>query len=286
MQLEKIISLANKNSELQFRAMERSLRATGCDLPLWVIPYNDEKFELPPNASWWEIPEIINWINTNKLWPAFKKIQCLTTGNFQFVDSDIIFFRNPEEILKPFDGFITSCTHWNNPAHTYTPESIVFLKRKSTTWPKFIFNSGQWACNAKLYDVNELIDFCEHNYVDTLFRKNYDYKDQAGINLLVNYKNIKITNLTLPPVNMESTWAGDYLDEQSFRRFEENEKPYIIHWAGTPVEHNRFINQYLFKFLDQQQQNSILCRPRKKGKSVASLVKEKIRKTYYFIREF
>ena len=33
--------------------MERSLRAVGCDLPLLVIPYDEDLFELPPNAEWW-----------------------------------------------------------------------------------------------------------------------------------------------------------------------------------------------------------------------------------------
>jgi len=266
--------------------MERSLRATGCNLPLWVIPYDNNRFELPANAAWWEIPEILNWADENKLWPAFKKIQCLTTDNFQFVDSDIIFFSNPAEVLQPFDGFITSCTHWNNPAHTYTPESLVFLKEKSTTWPKFVFNSGQWACDSALYEVKELIHFCEHHYIDTLFKKNYLYKDQAGINLLVNYKNITITNLTLPPVNMESTWAGDYLDEYAFKKFEENKKPYIIHWAGTPVENNRFINQYLFKFLNEEQQKVMLSGNKKKPGSIADVLKEKFKKTYHFIKGF
>jgi hypothetical protein len=38
MKIDKIISMANQKVRLRFLAMERSLRATGCQLPLWVIP--------------------------------------------------------------------------------------------------------------------------------------------------------------------------------------------------------------------------------------------------------
>jgi hypothetical protein len=284
--LKKIISLANKKSELAFCAMVRSLRATGCNLPVWVIPFDNNTFELPENCTWWDMPEITGWVDKNQLWPAFKKIQCLTTDNYQFVDSDVIFFKDPAAVLLPFGGFITSCTHWNNPSHTYTPESLVFLKKKSTTWPKLIFNSGQWACESKLYETAEMIHFCETSYTDTLFRKNYLYKDQAGINLLVNYKNVPITNLTLPPVNMESTWAGDYLDDFSFNKFEQNDKPYLVHWAGTPVENNKFINSCLFKFLSRNEQELILSANLKIPKSGLDLLKEKARKTARFIKDF
>src|SRR5687767_1628885 len=100
MKLEAIISLANKKCEMEFLAMERSLRATGCNLPLLVIPYDHNLFKLPPNSDWWNISEITKWVDHNKLWPAFKKIQCLTIANYQFVDSDVIFFENPASILE------------------------------------------------------------------------------------------------------------------------------------------------------------------------------------------
>ena len=67
MKIDKIISLANKNVKLRFLAMERSLRDTGCDLPLLVIPYNDNLFDLPKGSTWWEIPEMIQWLNREKL---------------------------------------------------------------------------------------------------------------------------------------------------------------------------------------------------------------------------
>ena len=256
MNLERIVTLANKNSEIRFLAMERSLRATGCTLPLYVIPYDDNKFDLPENSTWWEMPEILNWISKNNLWPAFRKIQCLTIANYQFVDSDVIFFKNPVETLKPLTGFITSCTHWMAPEHTYTDETLKYLKAKSTTWTKLVFNSGQFGCDKILYEQHELMRFCETNFTETLFHKNYLYKDQPGINILVNCADVEIVNVTMPPVSMVSTWAGDYLDEASFQRFEQNDKPYFVHWAGIALTSRNYIHQYFYKFLTAQESDA------------------------------
>lgn len=256
MQITKIISLSNKKSEIPFLAMCRSLRMTGCNLPVWVIPYDKEKFELPDNCIWWEIPEVIDWVNKNEIWPAFKKIQCLLTNNYQYIDSDVVFLSNPSLVLNNVDGFVTSCTHWHNPAETVNEETINYFKNKSTTWPKLVFNSGQWACDTALYELEELLHFCENNYTDTLFYKTNIYKDQAGINLLVNQKNIKISNLTLPPYNMASTWAGDYLSISRIIYLEAlNDKPYIIHWAGVSMSNREGIHKYFFDLLQENEKN-------------------------------
>ncbi|MFP5042060.1 hypothetical protein [Parasediminibacterium sp. JCM 36343] len=251
MVLDKIITIANSNSQLRFLAMVRSLRAVGCTLPVWVIPYDNQLFELPDNCIWWDMEPIASWIEKNKLWPAFKKIQCFTVKNYQFVDSDIIFQKNPEEVLETHKGFITSCLHWNNPAHTTTDETIVAYKNQTTTWHKLVFNSGQWACDKVLYpDENMLTNYCENNFRETLFTNNYNYKDQAGINILVLKSKVAITNITLPPFNMESTWAGDYVDAGFEKYWVEQEKmPYLIHWAGCNMCVPRAVDELFYQYL-------------------------------------
>src|SRR4051794_2008877 len=120
MQIDKIITLANSKVRLRFLALERSLRETGCKLPLWVIPYDDDRFELPENSIWWEVNEITNWLKSQGAHPMMRKYQCLTVGNYQFVDSDVIFLVNPEHALRQVNGFVTSCGHWHDASHTYT----------------------------------------------------------------------------------------------------------------------------------------------------------------------
>ena len=66
--------------------------------------------------------------------------------------------------------------------------------------------------------------------------------------MLVNLSQVKISNLTLPPVNMESTWAGSYEDD-NFEEYwiDESRKPYLLHWAGVywPVAVDRLLDNFL-----------------------------------------
>jgi hypothetical protein len=251
MQLENIITLANRPVRLRFLAMERSLRATGCDLPLLVIPYNEDKFELPANATWWEMPGILDWLKQEKAHPMMAKYQCLTVGNYQYVDSDVVFLRNPATVLAEQGGFIASCGHWNNPGDATTAESIRFLRERSTTWQSKTFNAGQFACDRPLFTEESLRATClDPRYIGTCLR--FAYHDQPGMVLLVHVSGVPVSNLTLPPVGMESTWADDYLDENFESTWQgENRKPYLIHWAGCDMAAARPIDRLFTDFLTE-----------------------------------
>jgi hypothetical protein len=267
MKLEKIISYANKASELRFVAMVRSLRATGCDLPVWVIPYDDDKFILPDNCLWWEMDEVTALINQYGLHPMKRKFQCLLTSNYHFVDADIVFLSNPELALKNLDGFISSCGHWNNPEHTFVPSTLKLFKEKSTTWQKSVFNSGQFACDIALYDFKTLKTAIQN----PLHKEALDSHDQISINLFVFLSNIKVTNVTLPPYNRESSWAGDYSDHD-FRHYwiNESKKPYLVHWAGYKMAIDKPIDQLFLNYLTTTEKEELLIQLRvlKKNKSV------------------
>lgn len=254
MQLEKIITLANHKTRLRLLAMIRSLRAAGSHLPVWVIPYDDDRFELPVDCIWWEDKRITGWLTgRHHAHHVMRKYQCLTECNYQFADADVIFLRNPEKVLQPHTGFITSCGHWHNPGHTTTKEVLAFFNQTTTVWQQKVFNSGQFACDKKLFNADELKTVSEDkNYCATCF--DFKYHEQPGINLLVNLSGVEITNLTLQPYFMESTWAGDYPDSD-FERFwkKENNKPYLIHWAGCSMNINRPIDKLFLNFLTDEE---------------------------------
>ena len=248
MKLEKIISMANQKVQLRFLAMERSLRAAGCQLPLLVIPYDDNLFELPEGSTWWEIPEITNWLNAEQAHPTMRKYQCLTVGNYQFVDADVCFLRNPEAVLASHSDFITSCGHWRDPSGTCTPASQRLMSSKSTLWQRDVFNTGQFACDRALFTVESLkATALQSDFIETCLRCSYN--EQPGLNLLVFASGVDITNLTLPPIHMESTWAGDYPGEYTPYWIDPHRQPYLIHWAGTAMDIPRPINQIFYNFL-------------------------------------
>jgi hypothetical protein len=254
MQLDKIITLANRPVRLRVLALERSLRATGCDLPLHVIPYNDDRFDLPAHSSWWEMPSLLAWLRQEKAHPMMYKYQCLTVGNYQYVDSDVVFLRNPATVLAPETGFIASCGHWHNPGDATTKESIPLLRARSTCWQRNIFNAGQFACDRALFTEEELRATCsDPRYIATCLR--YAYHDQPGLVLLTHLSGVPVHNLTLPPACMESTWAGDYPDEDFTSTWQDDaRKPYLIHWAGCDMNSGRPIDRLVTDFLTQAEQ--------------------------------
>ena len=273
--------MANIKTRLRLFAMIRSLRAVGCNLTVWVIPYDNDRFDLPANCIWWEDKRITAWLAANHARQVMRKYQCLTESNYQFVDADVIFLRNPETVLQPHTGFITSCGHWHNTEHTTTKEVLEFFDQTTTIWQQKVFNTGQFACDKILYDFSELKAIAE----DVKYRAtclDLKYHEQPGLNLFVNLSGIAITNLTLQPYYMESTWAGDYNDA-SFERFWTNEtrKPYLIHWAGCKMNINRpidelFLNQLTAKELTEWKEKVKMLE--RKQKSFADTMKQRLKK--------
>jgi hypothetical protein len=232
MKLEKIITLVQANTVRRtlLLAMVRSLRAVGCDLPVWVIPFDEGRFDLPKGCEWWEMAEISTWLKQHRAQPYLRKYQSLTTGNFQFADTDVIFLSNPEKALEAHQGWVVSCNHWRDYHHTVTAESTAWLKQKSTLWHKWVFNSGQYAGEPTLYTPQELMRRAEQP--DLCYTCLHSGPDQAGVNALVLASGVNVTNLTLPPYHLESSWVGDY-DEDYTRTWKDDaHKPYLLHWAG------------------------------------------------------
>lgn len=275
MKLKKIICMANETTRLRFLAMERSLRAVGCNLPLWVIPYNDQRFDLPEGSIWWEVPEILTWLESEVTHPhsrhVMRKYQCLTEESYQFVDADVIFLRNPEQVVLPYQGFITSCGHWHNPGHTVTTESRRLFHQQSTIWPSRIFNSGQFACDRRMHSIAEVIRLASLP-AHRLTCLDHPFHEQPGMNLLVFLSGVPVTNLTLPPASMESTWAGDYDGSYAVYWKNEESRPYLIHWAGVNMTQSRPVHELFLNYLSPQERSewdATLAKQQRRGGAFA-----------------
>ena len=280
MKLEKIVSLGNLKTRIPLLAMIRSLRATGCHLPVLVIPYDNDRFELPENCLWWENSSFKQWLEQNTV-PGhargvMRKYQCLLEDFYQFVDTDIIFLRNPEEVLLPVAGFVTSCLHWSNPEHTYTLESRALLRAASTLWCARVFNSGQFACDRPLFTLESLAAAATSSSNRKTVLDN-PHHEQAGMNLLVHESGVPVVNLTLPPHSMESTWAGDYQTSPHRRWAEPGCKPYLIHWAGAKPDGSRQIDELFFSHLGPQERQEWMDALTVQSPTVPSRLRAKLR---------
>lgn len=254
MKINQVITLASGGVRLPFLAMERSLRAIGCDLPLRVIPFNEDRFELPPNAEWWVMPEVRTWVNQSEASPRAKgvmhKFQTLLVGDYLYVDSDVVFLRDPREVFVDATGFVTCCGHWHNPGHTYTDDTLAMFRRKTTVWQSGVFNSGQFACDRALYDFDELRTAAESEELKTTCLGNR-FHEQPGMNALVFQSGTTVTNLTLPPHRLESSWAGDYPDADYENYWlDRHRMPCFLHWAGRKPNGRFPVDELFLRLLE------------------------------------
>ncbi len=252
MKLGKIITLASTPVRLRLLAMVRSLRAVGCELPVWVVPFGDapaDRFALPEGCEWWRVPEVCDWLDGTTASPLMRRYQCFLEGNYQFVDTDVVFLRDPRAVLADQGGFVTSCGHWHNPGHTLTTQSEAMFRQASTTWQRLVFNSGQFACDRPLFGGLAALRAAAEDPAHAP-RCFYPLADQSGVNLLRLVSGVPLSNLTMPPVAMESTWAGDYADADYARYWDDDaRRPYLIHWAGTPMHEARPIHELFYQYL-------------------------------------
>lgn len=247
--------MASEEVRLDFLAMERSLRATGCDVPVYVIPFSDHRFELPENSTWWEEP--IAWtrrVAGDRIrHPLQYRFYLLGIGGYQVADTDLIFLRNPSDVLRDHEGLIVACHQWHLADKAAPPDTLDLLRQQSSTWQSRLFNAGQFACGDPLYDLDELSELLiAPPFVDHAFIGESPW-DQAGFNVLVAHRKPPMVNLCLPPHRMESTWAADYPGDYEKFWSEEHCKPYVIHWAGACLDQQFPINELFFQFLSESE---------------------------------
>lgn len=256
MDIERIITMASRGVRIQFLAFERSLRAVGCDLPLLVIPYSDDLFDLPPNAEWWHKEEFTSWLKQSHTHPAMAKYVCLTEANYAYFDTDICLIDDCRTTLAQQTEFVVADTELVKYGEASTPEVVEVLARKTSLWQLRLFNTGHFASDRPLYSLADLKSTCE-KYRETCLLS--PHHEQPGLNLLALVSGVPITNLCLPPHNMESTMAIDYLFRDDWEEtWRQGRRPYFIHYAGGRADSQFPISRIFFDYLKEPERAELM----------------------------
>ena len=251
MTIERIITMASRKVALQMRVMVRSLRNVNCNLPVYVIPYADADFDLPAGCEWLTDHEIFEWLDRQGSTRLLRKYLTVLTKDYQFVDADVVFLRNPVSALEPFEGFVVYCNEWNKPGRTYKPGTRKIMSAHTSVWQSKVFNSGQHASSEALFSSwDEMRRYIERPELAPYCIHETENHDQTALNILSFLRRKQFVNLTLPPHNWESSWAGDYEGEFEHLWIDELRKPLLIHYAGETIPYlNRPINKLFENFL-------------------------------------
>ena len=178
-----------------------------------------------------------------------RKYACFLTGNYQFVDNDIVFLRNPQEVLQPLSEFVASCVRWRDPEDARTPQSEGDLPAALDQLAEGGVQSG--AGLRATGRCSPTLPRCTtpSMHRSTWRRVYHPAGEGPGANLLRLLSGVELTSLTLPPHHMESSWAGDYPDEGFEAHWSEGRRPYLIHWEGVSMRTARPIHELFYRHL-------------------------------------
>jgi hypothetical protein len=253
MTIGKILVLANKNAELQLRVFLRSLRSVGCDLPVWIIPCGAADFELPTGCSWIKDSKLFSFLKEEAAHPLYFKYEALLQSQSAYFDTDIVVLRDPQEWLRgtPPDSFAVADTEWARNRWTFSVESRRFLRTLSSRWPLLTFNSGFFAFETPLYEVEELMALIQSPGMRaTCLDRKSSPVDQPAFNWLVLLKRRHIFNFNLPPQAMESTMVEDYEDPGDAAAVLSGPlAPAFLHFAGPAFEKSHFFTELFTSYL-------------------------------------
>lgn len=253
MKVDRIITMASEKVRLEFTAMERSLRATGCHLPLLVIPFDESRFPLPENAEWLTDDELFHSLSALDAVPVSRKYAALLQRNCAYFDSDIIHLRNPQEWLTdaPSNAFVVADTEWNKAKWTFTSETKALYQAETTLWLLRNFNAGFFSFETPPLSKSKLCELLAEPILRKIIQGNSPTNgEQAGTNFIVWRCGLEVCNLCLPPHYMESTMALDYPPD-----FETHLRsaypPAFIHFAGEGRNLNASIAKLIFDHLTE-----------------------------------
>ena len=253
MTVSRIIVLANKRVELQLRVLVRSLRSSGCHLPIFVIPFGRKDFQPPNDCEWIEDSKLLAFLQRERAHPLYWKYEVLLQRECAYFDTDIVVLRNPEEWLSeaPSDAFAVADTEWSRNRWTFSHESRRFLTSLSSRWPLLTFNSGFFAFEQPLYEEDELIATIQSPEMKrTCLERKASPVDQPAFNWLVLRKQRKIFNFNLPLQTMESTMVDDYDDPCDVDAIVAGPSaPAFLHYAGPSFENGHCLMQLFTSYL-------------------------------------
>ncbi len=213
--------------------MERSLRATGCSLPLSVIPYDDRLFELPANATWVDLRPFAQMLQPwSSAGGGFRKIAALFERDVALFDADIIHLKNPEEWLAPFesDCFVVADTEFSKATWTYTTRTKSIYRLCTSNWLAKSFNGGFFAfadLQLSPASITRAFSGAERDLLNNL----HIAAEQPSLNYLAHSLDLRVVNACLPPYAFESTMAVDYPSDYEPLLKKANGAPFI-HFAG------------------------------------------------------
>lgn len=249
--------VANDRVKENAIALLSSLRLYDPDIPVYLIPFNEEYQTVAEQLSrmyqvqlFPDLPLLTSL--TEKIGEIFprdflalpNKMRKLAAwfgplDEFLYIDTDILFFTPVSQTLSYLDraDFIWCDYHYKRGLEDVF--SNVVLERDIFTPKELedVFNSGLWGSRKRALSMEQLIDLLKDC---AAHREYFDFSSGTTDQPIMNYLVLKAIpqRLNIAKANPEEpgSWGGSSHFEQRGQVLFDGDRPLrYLHWAGTPM---------------------------------------------------
>ena len=238
-------------------ALLSSLRLYEPDIPVYLIPFNDEYHAVadrlselynvqrfPDLAFLSELTDKIGTIFPPDFLALPNKMRKLAAwfgplDEFLYIDTDIVFFTPVSETLAYLDqaDFIWCDYHFRGGLKDIFTEAVPQQGIFDSNALQDVFNSGLWGSRKSALSLNQLYEILEEC---AAHREYFDFSsgttDQPIMNYLVLRAIDRRLNIAKAHVGEPGSWAGTTHYEQRGNLLFDGDRPLrYLHWAGMPM---------------------------------------------------
>lgn len=238
-------------------ALMSSLRLYDPDLPVYLIPFNDDyhavahrleelyQVKLFPDLDFLEsLTEKIGEIFPRDFLALPNKMRKLAAwfgplDDFLYIDTDILFFTPVTDTLAYLDkaDFIWCDYHFKGGLEDVFSEVVPEQKLFSPEALQDVFNSGLWGSRKSALSLDQLYELLAEC---AAHREYFDFSNGTTDQPIMNYLVLKAIsnrlNIVKANVGEPGSWGGSPHFEQRGHALFDGDRPLrYLHWAGTPM---------------------------------------------------
>lgn len=238
-------------------ALMSSLRLYDPDLPVFLIPFNDDyhavahrlaelyQVKLFPDLDFLEsLTEKIGEIFPRDFLALPNKMRKLAAwfgplDEFLYIDTDILFFTPVSDTLAYLDkaDFIWCDYHFKGGLEDVFSEVVPEHKLFSPEALQDVFNSGLWGSRKSALSLDQLYELLAEC---AAHREYFDFSNGTTDQPIMNYLVLKAIpnrlNIVKANIGEPGSWGGSpHFEQHGHALFDGDHPLRYLHWAGTPM---------------------------------------------------
>ena len=293
--------VANNKVKENAIALLSSLRRYDPDVPVYLIPFNEDhkevaqqlsdmyQVQLFPDLDLLEsLTQTIGDIFPRDFLALPNKMRKLAAwfgplDEFLYIDTDILFFTPVSDTLSYLDkaDFIWCDYHYKRGLEDVFSEVVIEQDIFSAGELQDVFNSGLWGSRKSALSMERLTEILKDC---ALHREYFDFSNGTTDQPIMNYLVLKAIprrlNIAKVQPNEPGSWGGSpHFEQRDWVLFDGDRPLRYLHWAGTPMRASgpyRDLWTY-YRYLDDPEGKAAAAAAKPAGPSGMTKLKQQVK---------